>query len=174
MKNYNKFLIVALSLMGYTAAAQINVGIESNSQYYIEDAQIKIKDQETKDNPFRSNNYVKIDYFKGKFEAGLQMEGYLPYAILNYSPNLEGVNIGTVYARYNDYENGIVVTVVHFYEKFGGGLFLRSWEDRVLGINIVFFGGRVKYSPHSSTQITLWGEKQRIGMGFALPDGMIY
>src|SRR5690606_34645612 len=163
MKNYNKFLIVALSLMGYTAAAQINVGIESNSQYYIEDAQIKIKDQETKDNPFRSNNYVKIDYFKGKFEAGLQMEGYLPYAILNYSPNLEGVNIGTVYARYNDYENGIDVTVGHFYEQFGSGLVLRSWEDRALGINNAIFGGRVNSGRILSPQLPLLVENNVSG-----------
>ena len=174
MRNFKQILLAVLSLMGYTAVAQINVGIESNSQYYIDDPQIKITDQEVKDNPFRSNNYVKIDYFKGKFEAGLQMEGYLPYAILNYSPHLEGVNVGTIYARYNDFENGIDVTVGHFYEQFGSGLVLRSWEDRALGINNSIFGGRVKYKPHSSTQITLLGGKQRVGMGFDLSEGMVY
>src|SRR5690606_39504232 len=49
-----------------------------------------------------------------------------------------------------------------------------SWEDRALGINNAIFGGRFKVRLHPSTNVTLLGGKQRIGMGFDLSDGVVY
>src|SRR5690606_19005428 len=83
-------------------------------------------------------------------------------------------NLGTVYARYNNYDKGVDITLGHFYEQFGSGLALRSWEDRALGINNAIFGGRFKVRLHPSTNVTLLGGKQRIGMGFDLSDGVVY
>ena len=172
--NTNKILaLIAFLTISNFAKAQVRVGIESNSQYYTEDDKFKLDDQE-KEDPFRSNNYIKVDYLKNNFEVGMQLEGYLPKALLNYSPSLEKVNIGTVYARYNNYEKGVDITIGHFYEQFGSGLVLRSWEDRALGINNALFGSRVKLRLHPSTNITLLGGKQRIGMGFDLSDSFIY
>lgn len=171
----SKYLIAtafAISL-AYQTKAQVNVGIESNSQYYTEDNKIKLSEA-AKEEPFRSNNYIKVDYLKKYFEVGLQAEGYLPKALLNYNPDLEGMGIGTVYARYNNYDKGVDITVGHFYEQFGSGLALRSWEDRGLGINNAIFGGRFKMRLHPSTNITLLGGKQRVGLGFDLSDGVIY
>lgn len=171
----SKYLVTAglIVLLSYQGKAQVNVGVESNSQYYTEDDKIKL-DQSAKDDPFRSNNYIKIDYLKNYFEVGLQAEGYLPKALLNYNPELEGMGIGTVYARYNNYDKGVDITLGHFYEQFGSGLSLRSWEDRALGINNAIFGGRFKVRMHPSTNITLLGGKQRVGLGFDLSDGIIY
>lgn len=167
------FAFGTMLFLSSMAHAQINVGIESNSQYYVDDKYIKL-DEQDRDDRFRSNNYIKLDYLKGKFEVGLQMEAYAPKAILNYSPDLKGYNVGTVYARYNDYENGIDFTIGHFYEQFGNGLVLRSWEDRALGINNAIFGSRFKIRLGNSTYLTALGGKQRIGMGFDLSDGVIY
>lgn len=162
-----------IQLLAYQANAQVNVGIESNSQYYTEDDKIKL-DETAKEDPFRSNNYIKIDYLKNYFEVGLQAEGYLPKALLNLNPDLEGMGVGAVYARYNNYNKGIDLTLGHFYEQFGSGLALRAWEDRALGINNAIFGGRFKIRLHPSTNVTLLGGKQRLGMGFDLSDGIIY
>jgi len=170
-----KYIITGsfLAFSSFITNAQINVGIESNSQYYTKDDKIKL-DESAKEEPFRSNNYIKVDYLKKYFEVGLQAEGYLPKALLNYNPDLKDFNIGTVYARYNNYDKGVDITVGHFYEQFGSGLALRFWEDRALGINNALFGGRVKLRLHPSTNLTLLGGKQRIGMGFDLSDGFIY
>lgn len=171
----SKYLVAAglVTLLSYHGKAQVNVGIESNSQYYTEDNKIEL-DESAKEDPFRSNNYIKIDYLKNYFEVGLQAEGYLPKALLNYNPELEGIGLGTVYARYNNYDKGVDITLGHFYEQFGSGLALRSWEDRALGINNAIFGGRLKVRLHPSTNVTLLGGKQRIGLGFDLSDGVIY
>lgn len=169
-----KKTILAGSLFLATVSnAQLRVGIESNSQYYIDDDKIKLEDKE-KDDRFRSNNYIKIDYTLKNFEFGLQGEGYYPKAILNYNPQLQDFNVGHVFIRYNNYEKGIDITAGHIYEQFGSGLSLRFWEDRALGINNALFGGRAKLRIGEAAQIKLLGGKQRVGMGFDFSDGVVY
>jgi len=151
---------------------QLNVGIESNSQWYIDDDKIKISEIDAVER-FRSNNYIKADYFISKWEFGTQIESYSPMALLNYAPELEKTHIGTIYARYNNTDIGLDVTAGHFYEQFGSGLVLRSWEDRQLGINNAIFGGRIGYEFAKGSKATILGGRQRIGMGFDLSDSFI-
>ncbi len=168
-----KITIIGLLFLGFYGHAQIRVGVESNSQYYVDDNKIKLDPNEAEDR-FRSNNYIKLDYTIKHFEFGIQGEGYFPKAILNYNPQLQDFNVGTIYARYNNYEKGIDITAGHIYEQFGSGLALRFWEDRALGINNALFGGKVKWRIGDVAQIKLLGGKQRIGMGFDLSDGVVY
>lgn len=168
-----KIFIVGAVCLVTNSFAQVRVGIESNSQYYIDDDKIKLAEKEAKDR-FRSNNYIKLDYTLKNFEFGLQGEGYYPKAILNYNPQLQDFNVGHVFVRYNNYEKGVDITAGHIYEQFGSGLALRFWEDRALGINNSLFGGRVKLRIGEAAQIKLLGGKQRVGMGFDFSDGVVY
>lgn len=151
----------------------LNVSLESNAQWYIDDDKIQL-DQDEAEERFRSNSYLKADYYYGDFSVGVQIEAYEPKPILNYSPDLDGVNIGTVYAKYDNREAGLSITAGHFYEQFGSGLVLRSWEDRQLGINNAILGGKVEFAPSDALDITILGGKQRTGMGFDLSDGALY
>lgn len=148
------------------------LGVESNSQWYIDDDKIRISELDAVER-FRSNNYIKTDYFINKWEFGVQVESYSPMALLNYSPDLDKTHIGTMYARYNNTDIGLDVTAGHFYEQFGSGLVLRSWEDRQLGINNAIFGGRVAYEFTRGAKATVLGGRQRIGMGFDLAESFI-
>lgn len=168
-----KITLSAALLISCFANAQIRVGIESNSQYYIDDDKIKLSQEET-DERFRSNTYIKLDYAIKNFEFGIQGEGYYPKAILNYNPQLQDFNVGTIYARYKNYEKGVDITAGHMYEQFGSGLALRFWEDRALGINNALFGGRVKWNIGDFAQIKVLGGKQRVGMGFDFSEGLVY
>lgn len=152
--------------------AQVRVGIESNNQYYLDDDKIKIDEVEA-ENRLRSNTYIKIDYFKDKWQFGTQLESYYPKAIMNFNPELKDVNIGTIYARYNDFDKGINITLGHFYEQFGSGLILRSWEDRALGINNALLGINAKLRLTDNLDLTALAGKQRLGMGFDLSDNYI-
>ncbi|MFK8269601.1 DUF6029 family protein [Capnocytophaga stomatis] len=158
-----------VSAMGFS---QLRVGFESNSQYYIDDNQIKLDEFEA-ENRFRSNNYLKIDYRIKNFEFGLQGESYAPKALLHYNPQLKDYHIGTAFARYNNLQKGIDITAGHFYEQFGSGLALRFWEDRALGINNALFGGRIKWNLQDIFQLKVLGGRQRIGMGFDFSKGFI-
>lgn len=168
-----KVLITGFTFFAfYLSNAQIKVGFESNNQYYIDDDKIKIDELEAEDR-FRSNTYLKLDYFKDNWEFGLQMESYLPKRIMSYAPGLDGLDVGTVYAKYNNHEAGVNVTLGHFYEQFGSGLILRSWEDRALGINNALFGINAKMRLAEGLNLTALTGKQRIGMGFDLSKSYI-
>ena len=167
-----KIILSATLLTSSFFYAQIRVGIESNNQYYLDDDKIKIEENEAEDR-LRSNTYIKIDYFKNKWEFGTQVESYLPKAIINFNPDLQDAHIGTIYARYNDYDNGVNITLGHFYEQFGSGLILRSWEDRALGVNNALFGMNAKLRLTKNIDLTALGGKQRVGMGFDLAESYV-
>ena len=140
---------------------------ESNSQWYLND---EINGREIKHpiDPFRSNNYLQLNYNYKKWTAGLQVESYAPNALLNYNPKYDETNLGTYYLNYKS--NKIDVTAGHFYEQFGSGLILRTWEDRALGINNALRGGRVKYSPTDYLVFTGLYGRQRTGFDVANSD----
>lgn len=162
-KIYGSLMIAfAVSSMAY---GQINIGegtfsggIESTSQWYQADDDLGI---EQPSQPFRSNNYIKLDYNYGKFSAGIQYEAYLPKALEGYSPRLNDNKIGTYYINYKGEQ--LDITAGNFYEQFGSGLILRSWEDRQIGINNSLKGVRVAYTPNDFTTIKGLIGKNRLG-----------
>lgn len=175
MKNYWFLMILCLSI---PLSAQedkkekkdygrIYGGVESNSQYYLDDEGLNfIKPEE----PFRSNNYLFFNYSYKNFTAGFQIESYEPNALLNYNPLFNGTDLGTYFLDYKNEK--LQVTVGHFYEQFGSGILLRAWEDRALGINSAMRGGRVKYSPNDNINFTALYGRQR--SGFHVTNGDIY
>lgn len=149
-----KLLIGAFVLIGAIGFSQENGyffgGLESNSQWLLDD---EAYDFPAPDEPFRANNYFQLNYSLGNFTAGVQYESYLPLALSGYSPTWDGQNgVGTYYLRFK--KDDIDVTGGYFYEQFGSGLILRSWEDRQLGINNAMKGVRVKYSPSHAFDLT--------------------
>ncbi|MBR9914734.1 MAG: hypothetical protein GYB32_07895 [Algicola sp.] len=146
---------------------KLSGGIESNSQYYIDDP--KTGDFQEEDH-FRSNNYLRLNYNYKNWFAHVQIESYEPNAILNFYPKYKGTDVGTFAAGYRNEK--LEVTLGHFYEQFGSGLILRSWEDRQLGINNAIRGANVKYRPINTVEISALYGRQRDG--FEVSDGSIF
>ena len=116
-------------------------GLESNSQWLQTDEGINFLAPEDQ---FRANNYVLFNYNLDKFTAGVQFESYLPSTLLGYAPIYDGQNdIATYYLNYRD--ETLDVTGGYFYDQFGSGLILRSWEDRQLGLNNAMKGLNIKF-----------------------------
>lgn len=142
-------------------------GFESNIQWYNDDTKLgKFAEEEH----FRSNNYLKLDYNYGNWFAGIQVESYAPMPLLNYSPKLDDTGIALYYAKYKTRK--LEVTAGYFYEQFGSGLILRGWENRPLGINNAFRGGRIKYQPSNALEFTALYARQRDG--FKVSEGDIF
>ncbi len=142
-------------------------GFESNSQWLLDDSDLEFiapSDQ------FRSNNYFQLNYNYGKFTAGVQYEAYLPSALLGYSPDYDGGNnIATYFLNFKD--KSLDITAGYFYEQFGNGLSLRTWEDRQLGINNAIHGVRVKFDPTNYFGLTgIYGQQRN---AFELSEGII-
>lgn len=157
--------LTAVFLVSATAFGQVEVGggtfsggIESTSQWHQSDEDLGI--DQPKD-PFRSNNYIRLDYNYGKFSAGLQYEAYLPTALEGYSPRFNDNKIATYYINYKGEQ--LDITAGYFYEQFGSGLILRSWEDRQIGINNAIKGVKVAYTPNDYTTIKALIGKNRLG-----------
>ncbi len=160
------------------ASAQVienlSIGLESNTQWYVDDE--KTGDffdaaNNDRNKHLRFNNYLKLDYkFFDNFTASVQVESYEPFALLNYSKNLDQTNVATYALNYK--ADKIDITAGYFYEQFGNGLILRSWEDRQLGINNALRGGRIKYSPTKNLSFTGIYGKHRVGFGTS--DGDVF
>ncbi|CCG52289.1 Protein of unknown function precursor [Flavobacterium indicum GPTSA100-9 = DSM 17447] len=142
-------------------------GYEHNGQWYTNDVNRKIQHDSV---PLRSNNYLSLNLNYGKFTVGTQVESYVNEALLNFNPEYRKTNIGTFYANYKS--NKLDVTLGHFYEQFGSGLALRTWEDRSLGINNALRGARIKYAPIEGLELRGLYGRQRTG--FAISAGHIF
>ena len=142
-------------------------GFESNAQWYMNDKEIGTIQPE---DPVRSNSYLFANYQYKNWTAGVQVEGYLKEALLNYNPEFSGIGLGTYFLNYKTEKFDF--TVGHFYEQFGSGMLLRAWEDRALGINTALRGGRFIFRPSSNVKLTALFGQQR--SGFDVSDGKIY
>ena len=160
-----KKLIVLASLLicGVTLSAQekgyLTGSLESNDYSYVNDEKSGAL---AGDDKFGSNNYLKLDYYNGKFTAGMQIEGYLPGSV-GYPSELTGINLSNIYATWMDED--FSVTAGTFYEQFGSGLLFRSWEERALGLNNAVTGARFTYNYKDVVAFkAMWG-LPRFGMG---------
>ena len=122
-------LVLLPLLAGAQGRGRFSGGMESNSIIY-------------KDGSAGSNNYLKLDYTIGGFSAGLQAE-YYPEPLLGYYPELKGIGLPEKYLSWTG--EMFSITAGDFYEQFGTGLTLRSWEDRTLGWNNSIGGGKVSF-----------------------------
>jgi len=142
-------------------------GFESNAQWYLNDKGRGIAHPEQ---PVRSNNYLFLNYNYKKWTTGFQIESYEQNALLNFNPKFNGTNFGTYFVNYKS--DKIDFTAGHFYEQFGSGLALRTWEDRALGINNALRGVRFIYKPTDDIVVKTIFAQQRTG--FDVSRGKIF
>lgn len=152
----------------------LNGSIESNAQWYTNDKELgEFTDPlfPSKDEHVRANTYLSLDYgFLKNFTVGIQLESYEPLPLLNYYTGYNETNIATYYANYKNEK--LDITAGYFYEQFGSGLLLRSYEERQLGLNNALRGGRIKYNPTDFIDFTALYGQQRIG--FEISKGDIF
>lgn len=138
MKHILFLLLLVCVYMPETLAqskGSLTGGLESNSIYYVKDSKLNDISSAYPEDHFGSNNYLKLDYTKGKFSAGIQLEGYLP-ALQGYDMGIYGDKkalLGVKYISWQD--DNFSFRVGDIFEQFGSGMIFRSFEDRTLGIN---------------------------------------
>ena len=146
MKKYILSQIAVCSCLTFIAQEQddelqISGNFQVLAQSYNEDSLIRA---DVPDELMTLNSFANIIARKGNFQAGLRYESYLP-SQLGYPTNFKGSGIGYRFASFKD--DGIAITVGNFYEQFGNGLTLRSFEDRNLGLENALDGVRVVIEP---------------------------
>jgi len=104
------------------------------------------------------NSWTNITYVAGDFSAGLRFESYLN-PINGYYKDLKGAGVPYWYVGYKTGQFDI--TAGNFYEQFGSGMVLRSYEEHNLGYDNAINGIRVKFNPVQGITLKgIWG-KQR-------------
>lgn len=171
---------VALLLMVSSLYAQgasvgdlgvISGSVQLDVQTYTEDTLIQAPAVPEK---MLSNAFVNLLFTKGKFSAGLRFESYQnPLLGIDprYATSGAGTGLGIPY-RFASYTDEMFqVTAGNFYEQFGTGMILRSYEERNLGFDNSIDGIRVAFMPAEGLKLTALIGRQRAF--FALSEGII-
>jgi hypothetical protein len=130
-----------------------------DAQYYFEDS---LMGAPKVDEKIRMNAFANINYSWQDFTVGMRFESYQK-ALLGYDPGYQGNDIAYRFASYT--RDNLEVTLGNFYEQFGSGLILRSYEERTLGVDNAMDGIRLLFRPMDG--ITLKGliGQQRLFFG---------
>ena len=136
----------------FLSGGTVTGNTQVDAQVYTEDDALGITDSTLNYRKFGMNGYTNLQYTNGNFTAGLRFEGYLN-PMVGFDPRYEGVGIPYWFARYKI--SKLELTAGHFYEQFGSGLILRSWEEWTLGYDNNIYGFNAKFSPAEG--ITLKG-----------------
>lgn len=138
-------LAVQVQAQNFVDRGKVSGSFQFDGQYYMEDDKLGITDSTLDGKLFRFNGFGKIIYTNGRFRAGFRYEAYLP-PIAGYNPQYEGHGIPYYFAEYQF--DRIQITIGNFYEQFGNGLILRSYEEWALGYDNSIRGARVKIQPY--------------------------
>jgi len=161
---YKIFLIILFALpISLNAQEILNGGsvhgnFQVDAQYYQPDDKLGITDSSLNGDVYGMNAFGNIVYTNGRFSAGLRYEAYLP-PLSGFDKRYKGQGIPYWYVNYND-EN-VELTVGHFYEQFGNGLVLRSYEEWALGFDNNINGARIRYKPFEGVYLKALAGTQR-------------
>ena len=163
MKSFTRKALLLFALLWASgAAAQSfldNTGISGSMQfdgsYYMADDKLGITDSTLDGKSLRMNGFAEINYNWRNFTAGLRFEAYLP-PLMGYDVQYEGVGVPYWFVNY---KNDIIdVTAGNFYEQFGNGMTLRTYQEWTLGYDNSLRGLRVKVTPYKGITLKgVWG-----------------
>ena len=154
-----RFLLISSCLLTMSAMAQDNKVTLSGSvqsDMLVPQADDKIGAEKTED--FQTNTYVDLHLQHTDFEAGARLE-YLEHPLPGFENDFKGWGVPHFYAKGR--LSWAEFTVGTFYEQFGSGFILRTYEERSLGIDNSLLGGRLVLKPVKGITLKALGGRQR-------------
>ena len=150
--------LIAISfLMVLPAWSQVTLSGSIQSDVLIPQDDEKIGTEHYKDWAL-TNTYVDLKLGSKYVEAGTRFE-FLEYPLPGYEPEFKGWGVPHFYVK-GHYKN-VELTAGDYYEQFGSGFVLRTYEERSLGIDNALRGGRLKYTPVDGVTLKALSGKQR-------------
>lgn len=150
--------LIAISfLMMLPAWSQVTLSGSIQSDVLIPQDDEKIGTEHYKDWAL-TNTYVDLKLGSKYVEAGTRFE-FLEYPLPGYEPEFKGWGVPHFYVK-GHYKN-VELTAGDYYEQFGSGFVLRTYEERSLGIDNALRGGRLKYTPVDGVTLKALSGKQR-------------
>jgi len=167
-------IILALSSMsvaqGFLGKSEVHGSFEVDGMYYHADDELGITEEDINGQTFGFNGFADIIYTLDNFSAGFRYEAYLP-PIAGFERSLEGQGFPYLWASYTT--DKFSFTIGNFYEQFGNGLTLRTYQEWTLGYDNSLNGARVTFEPVKGllfkgvygTQRYFWSKWEKNGRG---------
>lgn len=106
-----------------------------------------------------TNTYAELHLLSKYITAGTRFE-FLEYPLPGFENDFKGWGIPHLYIT-GQYK-GLELTAGDFYDQFGSGLILRTYEERSLGIDNSLRGGRLVVKPYKGISLKVLGGQQRV------------
>lgn len=104
------------------------------------------------------NTYADLGLVSRYVDAGLRLE-FMKWPLPGYEKDFSGWGVPNIYVKGK--WKGLELTAGDFYEQFGSGFILRTYEERTLGIDNAIRGGRLKVNSINGLRFTVLGGLQR-------------
>ena len=112
----------------------------------------------TKTEDFLTNTYADLQLQSHYVDAGARLE-YLEHPLPGFENDFKGWGVPNFWVKGKlDWGE---LTAGTFYEQFGSGFILRTYEERSLGIDNSLLGGRLLLKPTQGVTVKLLSGKQR-------------
>ena len=105
-----------------------------------------------------TNTYAELHLLNKYFQAGARFE-YLDHPLPGFENDFKGWGVPYMYLK-GTYK-WAELTLGDFYDQFGSGLILRTYEERSLGIDNSLRGARLAVKPFKGVSLKLLGGQQR-------------
>lgn len=105
-----------------------------------------------------TNTYVELNAMSKYVDAGARFE-YLEHPLPGFENDFKGWGVPFFYVK--GHVKNAELTLGSFYEQFGSGFILRTYEERSLGIDNSLMGARLVVRPVKGVQIKALSGKQR-------------
>ena len=161
-----RLLFVSACLLALGAAAQDNkITVSGSVQSDVLVPQDDEKTGATKTGDVLTNTYVDVQLLHRDFEAGARME-YMEHPLPGFENDFKGWGVPHFYAKgrlghQDDGSSVAELTLGTFYEQFGSGFILRTYEERALGIDNSLLGGRLVLKPAKGLTVKALSGRQR-------------
>lgn len=105
-----------------------------------------------------TNTYVDLKLASKYVEAGTRFE-FLEHPLPGYENDFKGWGFPHFYVK--GHVKNVELTLGDYYDQFGSGFVLRTYEERSLGIDNALRGAHLVYTPVNGTRIKALTGKQR-------------
>ena len=151
------WLIAAMLLVAPSLQAQVTLSGSIQSDILIPQDDEKIGTEHYSDWAL-TNTYVDLKLGSKYVEAGTRFE-FLEHPLPGYEKDFKGWGFPHFYVK--GHVKHVELTLGDYYEQFGSGFVLRTYEERSLGLDNALRGARLVYNPVNGTSIKALTGKQR-------------
>ena len=152
------FIVFISALADINAQSQPDVTVHGTIQ---SDVMLPQNDDATgaeKTDDALSNSYIDLLLQSKRIDAGIRVE-YLEHPLPGYENDFKGWGVPNFWIKGN--LGKVEITAGTFYEQFGSGLILSSYEERSLGIDNSILGGRLVLKPVKGVIVKALSGRQR-------------